>query len=161
MPTDAHIRGEAIERWMSAILTDGGILRFDDLHIDQVDPAWRDRNQWIEAGLEAFRISIDVRNRNRLPFGVGLGFSLESGNQARGIDFQTREEPYARLDWSPPSLHLFRRGAEPHTQVAPADGTVQPLDPATLGAQRDVRCYYLEFKQPGSTEFCRSVFVEG
>jgi len=150
---------ETVEQWMSTIVGDGGVRRLDDLHIDQINPEWRDRNQWIQGGLKAFRIGVDIRNRNHLPFSVALGFSLESGVQPRGVDFRTNEELSARLDWSPPSLYLFPRGEEPHTQSA--HDAVQPLDPVILGADCDLRCYYLEFRLQDSDQYCRSVFIEG
>jgi hypothetical protein len=161
MPTGAYMGEATIEGWMSAIVMERGVLRFDDLHIDQIDSTWKHRDQWIEGGREAFRMAIGVRNRNQLPFVVGLGFSLESGGKALGIDFRTKQELHAKLDSSPPSLYLFRRGGEPRTQVSAAEGTVQYFDPAMLGALGDVLCYYLEFKQPGFTKFYRSAFVEG
>jgi len=161
MPTNAHKGGETIEDWMLAIVSDGGVVRFDHLHIDQIDPAWKSRDQWIEGGLEAFRMAVGVRNRNQLPFVVALGFSLESSDQSRGGDFRTKQALFAALDWSPPSLYLFRRGEEPDTQVPSSEGSVQHLDPSTLGAEGDVRCYYLEFKHPCAIEYCRSIFIEG
>lgn len=136
-----------------------GIRRFDDLHIDQIEPAWKDRGLWIEGGLEAFRTAIELRDRNELPFAVGLGFSLEAGREPRGADFHGPEELRDRLDWSPPSLYMFHRGEEPDTQSTIK--TIQHLNPAIVGAQGEVRCYYLEFKQEGAEEYSRSVFVDG
>jgi len=158
MPT-VDKREEIIEQWMLTIVSDGGIRRFDHLHIDQVDSEWSQRNKWIEGGLEALRIAIAIRNRNQLPFAVGLGFSLESGDHPRGVDFHTKEEFCERLDWSPPSLYLFHRGEEPHTESGIAD--VRGLDPSILSVEGDLRCYYLEFRQPDADEHYRSVFVEG
>jgi hypothetical protein len=150
-----------IEQWMLAIISDGGVDRFDDLHIDQLNPRWGDKNRWIEGGVEAFRTALSVRNQHRLPFTVCLAFSLVATDQPCGIDFQTREDLLAKLDWSPPSLYLFDRGKEPGKQIAPTEGAVQVLDPAICGAQADDRCYYLEFKPEDDDEFRRSVWVEG
>jgi hypothetical protein len=150
---------EVIEQWMLAVVSDGGVRRFDDLHIDKIDPKWKNKNQLIESGLEAFRIAVDARNRNHLQFAVSLGFSLDSDDQPRGVDFQTQAEFRARLDLPPPSLYLFERGNEPRAQSGLA--ALQDIDPAMLGMQEGTRCYYLEFKQNGSDEYRRSVFVEG
>jgi hypothetical protein len=157
---DTHKREKIIEQWMLTIVNDGGVRRFDDLHIDKIDPGWKPRQQWIEGGLEAHRVARAVRDRHQLPFTVGLGFSLESGSQPIGVDFHAPEEFYQRLDWSPPSLYLFHRGEEPSKQTAPGDRLAH-LDPAIVGAEGNVRCYYLEFKQDGSDEYCRSAFIEG
>ena len=150
---------EVIERWMLTIMTDGGVGRFDDLHIDKIDPEWADRSRWIESALEAFQIAVAVRDRKSIPFSVGLGFSLNSGDKIRGIDFQTRDEFRDRLNWSPPSLYLFHRGEEPHTQGGSAE--LHVLDPAVLGVEGGARCFYMEFKHHSANEYCRSVFVEG
>lgn len=159
MPTNDE-RGR-IEEWMLAIISDGGAERFDDLHIDEINPQWEDKDRWIEGGLKAFRTALSVRDQHRLPFTVCLGFSLVATEQACGIDFQTRQDLLAKLDWSPPSLYLFDRGKEPDRQTVLAGGTVQALDPAVYGAQAGERCYYLESKPQDDDEFRRSVFVEG
>lgn len=144
---------------MLRIVEDGGVSRFDDLHIDKISSEWKHKDRWISGGLEALRIAIGLRDRHQLPFTVGLGFSLESGHQRGGIDFQTKEELFARLDWSPPSLYLFRRGTEPHAQTA--DATVEELDATILGAESVLGCCYLEFRAGGAGEYYRSVFAEG
>jgi hypothetical protein len=148
-----------IERWMLATMADGGVDRFDDLHIDRIDPKWREQNAYIESGVEAFRIAIGVRNRKAVPFSVVLAFSLNSDGNVNGMDFRTKEELRAQLGSSPPSLYLFRRGEEPRTQNESAH--VESLDLAIVGAKDGVHCYYIEFKQQGTDEYSRSVFVEG
>jgi len=47
-------RGRAIEIWMTAIARDGGVDRYDDLHIDKIDPLWGSRDLWLQGGLEAY-----------------------------------------------------------------------------------------------------------
>ncbi len=150
---------EVIQKWILAVVRNDGIRRLDELHVNKVEPRWKSKNEWIEGGLESFRIALELRDQNRLPFTVALGFSLDSGDHLRGVDFQRREEIRDRLNWSPPSLYLFHPGKEPDTQST--GGSVQHLDPTVLGATRAVRCYYLEFKHEGTDEYCRSVFVDG
>lgn len=150
---------DIIERWMLQIATDDGVDRFDDLHIDAIDPAWKERALWIEKAIEAFHIAVSVRNRNRMPFSIGLGFSLHSSDSLTGINFRTKKEFIEQLDWSPPSLYIFRSGDEPHARSASAK--VQILNPAILGLTDHMRCYYLEFEQEGKDECYRSVFMEG
>jgi hypothetical protein len=150
-----------IEDWMLTIIGDGGVARFDHLHIDEISSRWEDKSCWIDGGLEAFRTALSVRDQHRLPFTVSLAFSLVAANQPRGVDFQTREDLLAKLDWSPPSLYLFDRGKEPEKQIVTANGTIQVLDSTIFGVQGNVRCYYLEFKPQSDDEFRRSVSVEG
>ena len=158
---DNRRREEVIQEWMLAIVDDGGVRRFDDLHIDQIDSAWEDREHWVEGGLKAFRLAQVLRDRNGLPFTVGLSFSLASDRRALGVDFRTQRELEGRLNWSPPSLHLFQRGEEPRSQMALGD-SVQDLNSSIFALQgAGVVCYYLEFLQKDAEECCRSVFIEG
>ena len=159
--TDKSNRREVIEKWMLTINDDGGVRRLDDLHIDRIDAAWEHPDRWVEGGLEALRLALVVRDRNRLPFTVALAFSLKSGRHPLGVDFRTRPELQERLNWSPPSLYLFQRGEEPRNQIAPED-TAQELDRSIFGIPEAVgSCYYLEFLQQDADEYCRSVFIEG
>jgi hypothetical protein len=43
-----NVRSTIIEGWMRMVLATGGIERYDDLHIDQIDPAWRGRESWVD-----------------------------------------------------------------------------------------------------------------
>jgi hypothetical protein len=159
MPAFESSSEDVVERWMMKITVDGGVDRFDDLHIDKIDLSWKDNGLWVEGAIEAFRMAIRVRDRNHMPLSVGLGFSLVSSEAACGVNFRTKEELRAQLDWSPPSLYLIRQGDEPHTQSESAN--IQPLDPAILGVADSARLYYLEFRQDGASEYSRSVFIEG
>ena len=150
-------REARIERWMTTIVRDGGVERYDDLHIDEIDAHWANRDQWVRAGFEAFRIAVGLRELHKLALVVVLAFSLESGERQRGIDFETVDEFQSELDWSPPSLYLF-----PAESVPWSGGEALPLDAGTLFDAPDAQgCYYMEFKQPESAEYSRSVLLAG
>ena len=38
---------------MIAVVSHGGLDRYDDLHVDQIDPNWKARAFWVSAGLES------------------------------------------------------------------------------------------------------------
>lgn len=77
---------------MLNIAEDGGIERFDGLHVDKIDNNWKPRQRWIEAGVQSYLIALGLRDEHQLPFAVSLGFSLEACEQSPGLDFWTREE---------------------------------------------------------------------
>jgi hypothetical protein len=151
----------AIEAWFTAIVQDGGVERYDHLHIDKIDARWARREHWLEGGTEAFRLTRRVRDRHGLALIVALAYSLESGEALRGMNFRTPDEFQAQLDWSPPSLYLFHPNHDPWNQSGAE--VVKPIDVTTLfGNTLDAKgCYYMEFRQAGSTEYSRSVFVAG
>ena len=154
-------RQKVIEDWMVTIAGDGGIERYDDLHIDRIDERWAHREQWSQGGLEAFRLALGLRDRHRLALTVALAYSLESGEELLGVNFRTPDEFHAQLDWSPPSLYLFDFGREPWSQSG--EEVAKPIDVNILFATslNAKACYYMEFKQPDSIEYSRSVFVTG
>ncbi|SRR6266700_5582033 len=162
-------RSLAVESWILKNVEQHGYERYDDFHIDEIDEAWKSRESWIDGGLEAFRLAVKLRGRNRLDLSVVLAFSLLSDDEPRGINFRTREELRAQLNWSPPSLYMFQRGKEPWTEtdilggkVVVENATVKDLDATIFGTQLPAkRIYYMEFRQVNFDEYCRSVFVEG
>ena len=152
-------RQARIEAWMTTVARDGGVERYDDLHIDQIDPKWAAREHWLQAGLEAYCIGVRLRDTHRLDLTAALALSLVSGERRRGVTFKTPNELQAELDWSPPSLYLFHREREPWIQ--PGAGAI-PLDAVAVFHAPEARdCYYMEFKQTGSAEYSRSVFLPG
>jgi len=155
---------------MLDIAKDGGVARFDDLHIDKIDGDWKPRERWIDAGIQAYRIATDLRNEHQLPFLVSVAFSLAVGDQRRGVDFHNQAELEQRLDHTPPSLYLFKRGKEPWVEMDRAmregsiasDAIIQNLDSTLLDRSGLIgTCFYLEFKSPAEPEYHRSVFVGG
>lgn len=168
--TTQRLHETTIENWMLSISQDGGVDRFDDLHIDQIDPSWGSRELWINAGLEAFRLALNLRDQHRLPLTVALAFSLESSAHPRGPDFGTAAGLRGLLDWSPPSLYLFPPGKEPWLQTARSgwidsqsqDLIIQPMKASeVLGAAIRGAGYLLEFRQLASDEYSRTFFVAG
>ncbi len=121
-------------------------------------------------GIQAYRIALDLRDEYELPFVVSLAFSLEIGNQRRGVDFHTQAELERRLDHTPPSLCLFERGKEPWAEMDRAikegsiasDAIIQNLDSELLDRSGLVgSCFYLEFKRPAEPGYHRSVSIGG
>src|SRR5271163_801229 len=51
----------AIEDWMRMVLATGGIERFDDLHIDRIDPAWKDRQSWLDGSSKAISLAKELK----------------------------------------------------------------------------------------------------
>jgi hypothetical protein len=90
---------------------------YDKFHVDRVDRDWKPRAKWIDAGIEAFRSAVHVRDRNELRFTVALAYSFVSLRPPNSeTEIRTREELELQLDPPPPSLYLFPRGDEPWTQ---------------------------------------------
>jgi hypothetical protein len=110
----ASEREATIRQWMLATISNGGIQRLDDLHVDAIDESWKERNNWVSAGLTAYGLALRVRHELGLDVTVALAFSLLDARDTSEVVFETREEFEKQLDWSPPSLYLFKVGDQQH-----------------------------------------------
>jgi hypothetical protein len=160
---------QIIEEWMLAV-SQNGIERFDDLHIDRIDENWRSRQLWVQGAMDAFQIAVRLRNEHQLPFKVVLGFSLRAIGKKIGVDFRTQDQFDDCLNSTPPSLYLRPRTDYKleHERaikegIVDADAVVADLDDMNVLSplEAGTRCLYLEFKRAGDTEYCRSVLLEG
>ena len=95
---NSHMRAQnqqhrqIIEKWMLAIVKDGGNARYHDLHIDEIDDKWRSRHLWIDGGLEAFQVAFCLRELHKLPFTLALAFALEMSNQLQTVELRTPDD---------------------------------------------------------------------
>src|ERR1700685_908526 len=124
----------AVETWISSCLQSSGIIRHDELHIDRIDAAWRDRATWISASLEVLKLATSIKDS--APYrdlSVVLALSLQSTLQNTGVDFTSMGELQERLGHTPPSLYLFPRGKEPWTQAEGENVTVKKIDISIFG----------------------------
>jgi hypothetical protein len=99
---------------MLATVSNGGIERLDDLHVNVIDDGWNERTIWVAAGLIAYGLALRIRCELGLDVTVALGFSLVDARDASTEKFNTQEEFEKELDWSPPSLYLFKAGDQQH-----------------------------------------------
>ena len=157
-----------IESWIRSTLGTGGIERFDDLHIDQIDAGWKKRETWMNAGFKALQMAIALKDRYHLPVDITLAFSLLSGRVPRGIDFKNEAELEKRSDWSPPSLYLVHPGSKPWFRPGadlendPATLIVKEISPQQLGISHPFEnCYHVEFRPKASSEYLRTLFFMG
>jgi hypothetical protein len=151
---------------MRQVSQDGGIERYDDFHIDDIDPDWEARNSWADASLWAFDAALEARDKLKLPCTVGLGMSLCSDELDFG-DGVSMAALVSQVDWSPPSLYLFRRGQEPGSDL---DSAIQSGYIGTDTVSVEFRVLdvpaaktglFLRFRRNGSDEYTNSAFILG
>lgn len=158
--TDASRK--VIEKWMLSSIKNGGITKYDDLHVDDIQPAWSDRDTWIDAGLQALRLATTLRDLHRLDFTVAAAYSLHADRTSCEVSYKKKEILQENLDWSPPSIYLFPRRREPWTDI---DVVAQDVDKVIVECSRAADTpwikywCYMEFRQ--GEERLRSVFAAG
>jgi len=84
-----------IRDWMLATISNGGIDRLDDLHVDDIDENWKQRAHWISASIRAYELAVRLQSNLGLSVKVALAFSLLDG---MGQTFDTEEEFQSQLD---------------------------------------------------------------
>ena len=147
-------RERKIREWMLATASNGGIDRLDDLHVDDIDENWKQRANWISASIHAYELAMKLQSILGFNLKVALAFSLLDGT---GQTFDTEEEFESQLDWSPPSLYLFKTGDQQHlSNVVRFD----PLPKAVASRfPQGTKSFLLQWAtQDGSVR--RSLFVE-
>jgi hypothetical protein len=160
MTNISHSGRQAIEKWMLSSVGRRGFEQYDDLHIDQIEARWADRAMWIDGGLEALQYAVSLRDQHALSFTVALAYSLVE-HKPQSEAPRTRNELAAQMDWSPPSLYLFRKGREPWVERGGVEIEAF-LGGSMVSSQGGLRvdraqCYYMEFSQGGRRY--RSIFV--
>ena len=153
----ASDREMTIRRWMLATVSDGGIERLDDLHVDDIDAGWKDPTSWVSAGLTAYGLALGIRRELGLDVAVALAFSLVDAQDTSEDVFDTQAEFENQLDWSPPSLYLFKIGDQQHLSDTVR---VDPLPKALFSLlPEDTESFLLRWlAEDGSQR--RSVFVQ-
>jgi hypothetical protein len=58
-------REATIRRWMLATVSNGGIARLDDLHVNVIDDRWNERTSWVATGLTAYGLAVRIHLTSR------------------------------------------------------------------------------------------------
>jgi hypothetical protein len=167
---DGSKHDRVIRKWFESVLSEGGIDRYDDLHIDQIDRSWKAPAKWIAAALSSFRAAEQLRNKLSSPDrpSVVLAFALKAADYPIGVTFRGREELESSFSATPPSLYLFRPGREfwhEAEEYATRMGKnvlyITQLAPSSFfpDLSSDVKCIYMEFLREGDDEYTRDLFL--
>ncbi len=111
MSQASHVeRNERIRAWMKEVIERRSHQRYDDLHLDRIDPEYARPLTWLTAGAACLDAAISIRDDNRWPFSVALGMSLKAGPERIGRNFNDYQHIVGEFDWTPPSLYVFPKG---------------------------------------------------
>ena len=161
-----------IQSWFDSVTVRGGIDRYDDLHVDQIDSAWKPRSKWIASALDSFQMALEIRNAD-VGFQylvVVLAFALEPIARPRGVTFHNRAELEKDFCSTPPSLYLFRPGGEFWARDEESRGdkvnddfVIKDLSAAELFGKvpEGTKCIYMEYIRTGDDEYSRDLFLAG
>jgi len=88
---DGNKHTEIIQSWFNSAVHEGGIERYDHLHIDEIDAAWEPRRKWTAAALESFETALQVRDAytGDAHLTIVLAFTLASNRTRWELRFKT------------------------------------------------------------------------
>lgn len=148
--TTLNAREIVIEDWMRMVLATGGIERFDDLHIDRIDPLWRDRDSWLKGSSDALDLAIGLKERIAPDKTLVIMCTLVS--EARKLTLpRSPTELAEQIDWTPPSLYLFDPRHEPW-----ADSESVTVAPTIRMFPACRECFVMEFHTKERNELRRT-----
>jgi|ERR1017187_6752966 hypothetical protein len=165
-----NLHKQRIQSWFDAVIHDGGIDRFDELHVDVIDKARKSKKSWISAALESFEIALEVRDADvsGQELTIILSFALVDDVRPLGVTFHDRESFEKNLSYSSPCILVYRKNNdllkewESFEYEAVSDNSVlTKLNATQLFGElyRPVRCIYSEYKRPEDDEFRRNLFL--
>jgi hypothetical protein len=145
-----------IEQWMHDAIVDEGYRRFDDLHVDEIDPRYEEPSLWLQGVVAALDEAASIRDRRNWAFTVAAGISLTSSDVAQGETIKQPGDVVRQFDETPPSLYVFPKGAEPWTTEHQV--YTEMLTGAVVADSR-ARCYFSEKFDKSDNEYRRTVWV--
>jgi hypothetical protein len=146
----SNARGTVIEDWMRMVLATGGIERFEDLHIDRIDPAWRGRDSWLKASSDALNLAKELKKSIAPEKTLVIMCALISEDCELALP-RSPTELSEQIDWTPPSLYLFDPRNEPWVD----SGTVT-ITPTVRMFPACSECFVMEFKTKQENELRRT-----
>jgi hypothetical protein len=136
---------------MQHVPTTGGIERFDDLHIDEINAAWSPRSQWVSGMAESLFAARRGCSTDAPDKVIAVMFSLGDGPAETPTNLDALA---AQLDWTPPSLYLFEAGKEPWIDLRSTDKLLRlPLD--CFSALEASQIFLYEWHKVGRAEAMR------
>lgn len=100
-------RKSKIKSWLLAVIEDGSWERYNDLHIDEIDPVFKKKVYWFTGGFECYILAKSIVEELCIPYTIELAFSLKSRRTRRDYVITDITAVNKEFDYSPPSLYVF------------------------------------------------------
>lgn len=152
-----EIARERIARWIRDTMAEGKLDEFNDLHVDQISSQFRPKELWITASEHALDAARKLLGASGETLTLAIGISLTAFAAPVGLRATSSLDLVAELDWTPPSLYLFRHGAEPWLAVEGEECTELPRAFRTDAPEG--KAFFCEWYHELDREFRRTVWL--
>jgi hypothetical protein len=94
-----------LETWVQKVLLTNSWERFEDLHIDEIEPDFRDQNNWLEFTIFIYKSLVELLKNK--PYSCMLVIQMTYSDSK--INFSEISFEYIKnhLDLSPPSFYIY------------------------------------------------------
>ncbi len=133
----------------------GSHQRFDDLHVDEIDARYKDRDQWMNGVAHALEQAVAIRDEKDLPFTIAVGIALAPSAEALGAVPADTSELSDAMDLTPPSLYAFPVGQTPWIK----ESGCRPIEISMENDRERSRWYMREQFDEGGQEFNRTLWL--
>lgn len=97
-----------IKEWLLKTVGDESWKEYNDLHIDTIDPFFKNKDNWLNGGLECYNIANKFLKEASLPFLLELAIVLKSKKKQQNYIIKSFENIKKDLTQTPPSLYIYR-----------------------------------------------------
>ncbi len=137
-----------IKEWARTVWKDGSYKRFNDLHLDDIDPIFQDCRNWFCGGILCLNTAIAIKKTEKIPLVFQLQFPLRSKRTPYGVNFKTIDEFSEEFENTPPSLYLLDKIPYTSNKRKKFD-----FIPAVF------QSFYLETLTPADPDYCRFLVI--
>lgn len=140
-----------LENWVNQVISQRLWIKFVDLHIDEVDPEFKNRRNWISGSLFLLGCIMSLIDKSK--YDVILAIPLSCVSVPSYIDFKGLREIENELDLTPPSFYLFPKGETNYEKTIRDSKYLEQVS-----EKEKLEVYYDEKKE--ENEIYRTVYVK-
>jgi hypothetical protein len=93
-----------LEDWLARFARSDETNQRDDVHVERIDEAYREKSQWVTGAFDVIRIAHEIQALRRWRITIAMEFFLSSQDHPTGMNIRTLDDLQAQLSWSPPAL---------------------------------------------------------
>lgn len=140
-----------LQNWINQVISNRLWEKYVDLHIDEVDENFRQKQNWITGSLFLFNCILSLIDKDE--YDVFLVIPLSCGPKDGLISFTKLESLESELDITPPSFYLFPKGEKNYEETIKS---AKKLDVSIENTTIDI--YYKEESE--NEEYYRALYLK-
>lgn len=147
-----------IAGWLREFVDNSEHRQRDDLHVDQIDAAFRDPSTWATAAVDCLLAAAQVVAERSWPITVAIELFLQPGNSYEVLDVVGLDQLSNRWSHTPPALTVYRNGAEPWTKSKAFEPVGLTIDKSS-GNKTTIQSYFQQWYDEAEGDYDRRLWL--